>query len=100
MFEHEEAVILLISHHLECLYSSEHLHDPSLEGLVLFIDLPEFFLPIVLDDVIDVDLGSFEENFSLVGVGMHAYLYLFALEFDLFRASVDYLLFFGDRRVA
>jgi hypothetical protein len=92
LLQHQESIIILVSDSFQRLHPGKHLHHSRLEGLVLLIDLPELLLPVVLDDVVDVDLRSLEEGLGLVGVGVHAHLHLLALQLHLLHLRVFHLL--------
>ena len=95
MLEHPEASVVFVADDLEGLYSSEDFGHSRLEGLVLLVDLPELLLPVVLYDVVHVDLRRLEKGLRLLGVGVHAHLHLLALQLHLLRPRVSHLLLFG-----
>ena len=97
LLQHPESTVFFVADDLESLHSSEDFHHSRLEGLVFLVYLAELLLPVVLCDVVHVDLRSLEEGLSFVGVGVHAHFHLLALQLHLFGSGVFHFLFFGDR---
>lgn len=64
-----------------------------MKGLVFFVDLSKLLLPVIFDDIIDVDKSSLKEGSGLVRVGVVAHFDLLALNFYLLDFRVFYFRF-------
>lgn len=87
-FQYQKSIVLGVANNFKGFHTGKHLDYSGLEGFVFFVDFSEFLLSVVFDDVVHVNLSSFEEGLCLVWVSMVSDLYLLALEFELFGSCV------------
>ncbi len=84
LFQDKRVFFLFISQNCQEFNASKSLANSVLECLVLLVDSSEFFLSIVFNDVVNVDLSCLEKRFSQIWVSMITHFNLLALKLYLF----------------
>lgn len=86
----------MVTNCLQCLFSSESLDNSALESFVFLVYFTELLLPVIFDDIVDVDEGSLKESTSGVRISMIADFYLLALNLYLLWTGIFYFCFFSS----